>query len=180
MNDHKAGDDLRKGGGSGGTCNAPVQHIDGNGVQNDIQYAAGDGADHHPPGTAIHPYKHSEAVGGGVEKCADQNYPEVGGRIGHHLIPGAKEPKQRFSKQIAQQDQHDIFQDQQYKTAVQDGFGFIAFSLAQTQGQKGGAACAHQHGKSINDADDGIAYGGGGNAQLPNEVAHKSFVYNVI
>lgn len=50
IDDHKAGDDLRKGGGSGGTCNAPAQHIDGNGIENDVQNAAGDGTEHHPPG----------------------------------------------------------------------------------------------------------------------------------
>ena len=180
IDDHKAGDDLRKGGGSGGTGNAPAQHIDGNGIENDVQNAAGDGTEHHPPGAAVHSDEHTEAVGGGIEECADQHHPHIGHGVGHYLVACAEQPEQGLGKGIAQGNQDDVLENQQQKAVIEDGFCILTAALTQSKGQEGRTAGAHQHGKGVDDADGGMTDRGGGDAQLTYKVSYKRLVYNII
>ena len=177
---HHPGDKLGKGGGDGCAGNAQIQGIDGDGIQDDIQQTACDGADHHPPGAAIHPDKQTEAVGNGVERRACQHNPQIGEGIGHDLFPCAEQPQQPFREQISHQDQHRTEQDHQQETVVEDILGFFALSLPQPQGQQGRSAGPHQNGKGVNKPHNRVSHSGGSDADLPHEVAHKYLIDDIV
>ena len=177
---HQAGDDLGRSRGDSSSCDPPVEHIDGQRIQDDIQYAAGNGAEHHPLGTAVHPDKQAEAVGCGVEEGAAQHDPEIGQRIGHHRVLRAEGPQQRHREQISQQDQAGAQDKHQKKAVVQDVLRLFALPLSQPQGQQRGAAGAHQHGKGVHKPHGRMGHGGGCNADLSHKVAHKHLVDDII
>ena len=141
--------------GNGGTPHAHVQHKDEDGVQDDVDDRADDGGQHTDLGKALGGDKGVHAHDEEDTDRAQDIDAAVGQRIGQGGLAGTKEPQQDGSPGIEPDGKHHGKKQQHGKAVADDLFGFFFVALPQRDGRAGRAARADEHGKRVEQHQDG-------------------------
>ena len=141
--------------GNGGTPHAHVQHKDEDGVQDDVDDRADDGGQHTDLSKALGGDKGVHAHDEEDTDRAQDIDAAVGQRIGQGGLAGTKEPQQEGSPGIEPDGKHHGKKQQHGKAVADDLFGFFFVALPQRDGRAGRAARADEHGKRVEQHQDG-------------------------
>ena len=141
--------------GNGSAPHAQPQPEDQDGVQNDVDDCADDGGEHTDLGKALCGDKGVHAQHQQHEHRAQSVDAAVLQRIGQGGVTGTKKPQQGGGPGVERDGQHHRKEHQHRKAVGDDLFRLLLIALSHGDGGPGRTARAHQHGKRIQQHQNG-------------------------
>ena len=173
---------LAQHGGNGSTLYAHAQPKDEDGVQHNVDDRADNGGQHTDLGKAL---RSDEGVHAKHDQHADgaQNVDAaVSQSVGQGGVTGTKQPQQGGCGGVKDDGQDDREEQRHGKAVADDLFCLLLVALAHGDGGAGRAAGADEHGKGVQEHQDGgkQAHAGQSRRADPRDVADVDAVHDVV